>query len=78
MQWEDSLLTAGRRGINHDIAQDGRVAVLTVYRVFGVGDVELRPNIILALKYFQSLTRISLSPVTYFTSLYQRLFQRRF
>lgn len=37
VEWQDDLLSAGRRGINHDIAQDGRVAILKVYRVIGIG-----------------------------------------
>lgn len=41
VKWENNLLTAGRRGINHDIAQDGRVAILNVYRVFGIGSLEI-------------------------------------
>jgi len=32
VKWETGLLEAGYRNINHFIAQDGRVAVITVYR----------------------------------------------
>jgi len=33
VEWREDLLKAGKDSINHGIAQDGRVAVLTVYRV---------------------------------------------
>jgi hypothetical protein len=33
VEWVSGLLAPGREGINHNIAQDGRVAVLTVSRV---------------------------------------------
>ena len=33
--WERGLLDAGRRGLNHNITIDGRVAVLTVRRLKG-------------------------------------------
>ncbi|KAK7022105.1 hypothetical protein R3P38DRAFT_2959395 [Favolaschia claudopus] len=33
VEWVSGLLAPGRRGINHNIAQDGRVAILTVSRV---------------------------------------------
>jgi len=33
VEWRSDLLPEGNDGINHDIAQDGRVAVLTVYRI---------------------------------------------
>ncbi|EPQ32033.1 uncharacterized protein PFL1_00231 [Pseudozyma flocculosa PF-1] len=33
VEWADDLLQKGRRGINHNIPQDGRTAILTVYRV---------------------------------------------
>ncbi|KAJ7367367.1 hypothetical protein DFH08DRAFT_837302 [Mycena albidolilacea] len=33
VEWVSGLLAPGRRGVNHGIAQDGRVAVLTVSRV---------------------------------------------
>jgi len=32
VEWRRGLLDPGKRGLNHGIAQDGRVAVLTVYR----------------------------------------------
>ncbi|KAJ7701451.1 hypothetical protein B0H17DRAFT_1045463 [Mycena rosella] len=31
--WRAGLLEPGRQGVNHNIAQDGRVAILTVFRV---------------------------------------------
>ncbi|KAJ7080519.1 hypothetical protein C8R44DRAFT_824152 [Mycena epipterygia] len=33
VEWRAGLLEPGRRGVNHGIAQDGRVAILTVFRV---------------------------------------------
>ncbi|KAJ7078556.1 hypothetical protein B0H15DRAFT_533513 [Mycena belliarum] len=33
VEWVAGLLEPGRRGVNHNIAQDGRVAILTVFRV---------------------------------------------
>ncbi|KAJ7486229.1 hypothetical protein B0H11DRAFT_1143175 [Mycena galericulata] len=33
VEWRAGMLAPGRKGINHGIAQDGRVAVLTVFRV---------------------------------------------
>ncbi|KAJ7213903.1 hypothetical protein GGX14DRAFT_360272 [Mycena pura] len=33
VEWRWGLLEPGRKGVNHNIAQDGRVAVLTVFRV---------------------------------------------
>jgi len=33
VEWVDGLLEPGSEGVNHDIAQDGRVAVLTVRRL---------------------------------------------
>ncbi|KAL4073209.1 hypothetical protein V8B97DRAFT_197115 [Scleroderma yunnanense] len=33
IEWREGLLEPGYKGINHAIAQDGRIAVLTVYRV---------------------------------------------
>ncbi|KIM65905.1 hypothetical protein SCLCIDRAFT_1211911 [Scleroderma citrinum Foug A] len=33
IEWREGLLEAGYKGINHAIAQDGRVAILTVHRV---------------------------------------------
>ncbi|KAG6812309.1 hypothetical protein H0H92_003482 [Tricholoma furcatifolium] len=33
VEWRDDLLHPGSKGINHGIAQDGRVAVLTVHRL---------------------------------------------
>ncbi|KAJ7439198.1 hypothetical protein FB451DRAFT_1355711 [Mycena latifolia] len=33
VEWRAGLLEPGRQGVNHNIAQDGRVAILTVYRV---------------------------------------------
>ncbi|KAJ7211090.1 hypothetical protein C8J57DRAFT_1400022 [Mycena rebaudengoi] len=30
--WQEGLLEPGRKGVNHNIAQDGRVAILTVLR----------------------------------------------
>ncbi|VDC02448.1 unnamed protein product [Peniophora sp. CBMAI 1063] len=33
VEWREGLLAPGHKGINHGIAQDGRVAVLTVRRV---------------------------------------------
>ncbi|TCD68519.1 hypothetical protein EIP91_010575 [Steccherinum ochraceum] len=33
VQWHDGLLQKGRRGVNHGIPQDGRVAVLIVHRL---------------------------------------------
>ncbi|MCO5585309.1 hypothetical protein L7F22_039242 [Adiantum nelumboides] len=46
VQYEDDLLAAGRRGINHDIDQDGRVAILTVHRVIEIGmfSIPLNPS----------------------------------
>lgn len=35
-EWVDGLLEQGRHGINHNISQDGRVAVLNVQRVVDV------------------------------------------
>jgi len=34
IEWVESLLEPGSDGVNHGIAQDGRVAILTVSRVF--------------------------------------------
>ncbi|KAJ7780736.1 hypothetical protein DFH07DRAFT_793212 [Mycena maculata] len=33
VEWRAGLLEPGRKGVNHGIAQDGRVAILTVFRV---------------------------------------------
>ncbi|KAF7299763.1 hypothetical protein HMN09_00982200 [Mycena chlorophos] len=33
VEWVWGLLPPGRKGVNHNIAQDGRVAVLTIHRV---------------------------------------------
>ncbi|KAF8271983.1 hypothetical protein EI94DRAFT_1770123 [Lactarius quietus] len=33
VEWRTELLEPGNKGVNHGIAQDGRVAVLTVFRV---------------------------------------------
>ncbi|PCH39860.1 hypothetical protein WOLCODRAFT_136532 [Wolfiporia cocos MD-104 SS10] len=33
VEWREGLLTPGSKGVNHDIAQDGRVAILTVIRL---------------------------------------------
>ncbi|KAI9443321.1 hypothetical protein H4582DRAFT_1923892 [Lactarius indigo] len=33
LEWRTGLLEPGSKGVNHGIAQDGRVAVLTVFRV---------------------------------------------
>ena len=35
LTWERGLLDAGRKGVNHNITIDGRVAVLTVRRLSG-------------------------------------------
>ncbi|KAF9013166.1 hypothetical protein BDQ17DRAFT_1386784 [Cyathus striatus] len=32
LEWRSDLIEEGRKGVNHGIAQDGKVAVLTVYR----------------------------------------------
>ncbi|KAF7298723.1 hypothetical protein MIND_00819800 [Mycena indigotica] len=40
VQWEWGLLEPGRKGVNHGIAIDGRVAVLTIYRV----QSDIRPS----------------------------------
>lgn len=33
VEWRDDLLQSGNDGVNHGIAQDGRVAILTVNRI---------------------------------------------
>jgi len=33
VEWRSDLLEAGKKGVNHGIPQDGRVAVLTVFRL---------------------------------------------
>ncbi|KAF9481149.1 hypothetical protein BDN70DRAFT_876771 [Pholiota conissans] len=33
LAWRNDLLEEGRKGVNHGIAQDGRVAILTVHRL---------------------------------------------
>lgn len=33
VEWRTGLLPKGKRGVNHGIPQDGRVAILTVYRL---------------------------------------------
>ncbi|KAH9949796.1 hypothetical protein B0H21DRAFT_726017 [Amylocystis lapponica] len=33
VEWRSGLLQRGNRGVNHDIEQDGRVAILTVFRL---------------------------------------------
>jgi hypothetical protein len=52
VHWNDSLLDAGKRGINHDIEQDGRVAVLTVDRVI---DIPLLPDFHVRSIWFKQL-----------------------
>ncbi|KAF5317498.1 hypothetical protein D9619_013176 [Psilocybe cf. subviscida] len=33
VEWRDDLIDEGKKGVNHGIAQDGRIAVLTVNRI---------------------------------------------
>ncbi|RPD62613.1 hypothetical protein L226DRAFT_532393 [Lentinus tigrinus ALCF2SS1-7] len=33
VEWREGLLERGKRGVNHGIEQDGRVAILTIYRL---------------------------------------------
>jgi hypothetical protein len=50
--WADDLLDAGKRGINHEIEQDGRVAILTVDRVI---DIPFMPDIWIRSTLFKTL-----------------------
>jgi hypothetical protein len=52
VSWNDELLDAGKKGINHEIEQDGRVAILTVDRVI---DIPLLPDLRVRSLWLQQL-----------------------
>ena len=66
VQYADDLLAAGRRGINHDIDQDGRVAILTVHRVIEIGAYSIPFN--------PSFLRLPSQLYTHFISILSPLF----
>ncbi|PWN43930.1 hypothetical protein IE81DRAFT_52854 [Ceraceosorus guamensis] len=49
VEWVEGLLDAGRHGINHNVSQDGRVAVITVDRVIDIG-FGIHPSLSLQLQ----------------------------
>jgi hypothetical protein len=60
--WIDNLLDAGKRGINHEIEQDGRVAVLHVDRVI---DIPYFPDIWIRSTLFKSIFASHLHTLSY-------------
>ncbi|UZJ56810.1 hypothetical protein CBS101457_006130 [Exobasidium rhododendri] len=74
VSWNDELLDAGKRGINHDIEQDGRVAVLTVERVI---DIPLLPDLRVRSLWLQQLLESPLMTLSLiFNNFAQILFAR--